>query len=177
MANLRPTDRQAVDLRAGHGNSPPIKLAEYQRYVDAQAAVDQLSDQGLRMSDVSIVWSGLRRIEYVTGRRTVATAARDGALKGAWFALLLGLLFTAFAEFETSLVAVLAVYALTGAIAVGAYQAFAHWAQRGVRDFSTVSDIDAERFDVWVEPGSHAEAQRILGLSSTRPNDPEPTNR
>ncbi len=163
----RPDDRQGA---------PPVKLADYGRYRDAQAAVDQLSDQGFPMIDVSIVWSGLRRVEYVTGRRTVATAARDGAMAGAWFGLIIGLLFTAFADIDGALVAVLAVYALTGGVTVAAYQAFAHWARRGTRDFSTIGTLDAERFEVWVEPGSLARAQTILGLASTRAGDPMPSD-
>lgn len=151
---------------------PPVKLAEFSRYPDAQQAVDQLSDEGFPMLDVTIVWAGLRHIEHVTGRRTVATAAREGLLSGAWFGLIIGLLFTAFADEAESTFGVLLVYILTGALTVAAYQAGRHWIKRGTRDFSTVGQMDAERYEVWVSRAHHARAQSILGLTSIRPTDP-----
>lgn len=152
----------------------PIKLVDFDRYADAQQAVDRLSDDGFPMTEVTIVWAGLRHVEHVTGRRTIATAARDGAVSGAWFGLVIGLLFTAFAEGAESTAGVLLAYVLTGAITVAAYQALLHWGRRGTRDFATVGRMDAERFEVWVSPNEHAHAQRILGLTSDRLTDPAP---
>lgn len=126
------------------------------------------------MSGVSIVWAGLRHVEHVTGRRTIATAARDGAMSGAWFGLVLGLLFSAFADASTSIVGMILAYALVGAITVAAFQAFQHWARRGTRDFSTVGQLDAERYELWVEPAHLATAQQILGVSPTQPADGTP---
>lgn len=163
--NGRPTGQPTTE-------TPPVMLADYTRYADAQQAVDQLSDEGFPMLDVTIVWAGLRHIEHVTGRRTVATAARDGLASGAWFGLIIGLLFTAFADEADSTFGVLVVYILTGALTVAAYQAGRHWLRRGTRDFSTVGQMDAERYEVWVSPEHKARAQSILGLMSTRPTDP-----
>lgn len=156
--------------------SPTTKLAEHARYVDAQQAVDQLSDRGFPMAGVTIVWSGLRHIEHVTGRRTVATAARDGLLSGAWFGLIIGLLFSAFADQSTSVVAMMLTYAVVGALTVAAFQAFQHWARRGTRDFSTVGQLDAERYEIWVETAHLERAQQIVGASTTRPMDPGTEN-
>lgn len=150
----------------------PIKLTEYDRYADAQQAVDQLSDDGFPMRDVTIVWSGLRQIEHVTGRRTIVTAARDGLLSGAWFGFIIGLLFSAFAEPTASELAIILTYVVAGALTVASFQAIRHWGQRGTRDFSTVGQLDAERFEIWIDAGSHARAQSILDITSVHPSDP-----
>mgnify|MGYP000633513714 CR=1 FL=1 len=103
-----------VDLR--EATPTPVKLVEYSRYVDAQRAVDTLSDEKFQMNGVTIVWSGLRKVEHVTGRRTVATAARDGLMSGAWFGLIIGLLFSAFTEGSESTIATVLIYSIVGAI-------------------------------------------------------------
>lgn len=158
------------------GENPPSKLAEYGRYADAQQAVDRLSDEGFAMSGVTIVWAGLRHIEHVTGRRTVATAARDGLLSGAWFGLIIGILFASFADSSTSLVATAITYSIVGALTVATFQALQHWGRRGTRDFATVGRMDALSYEVWVESPLLAQAQQILGVSSTRRLDPDPAS-
>jgi len=154
-----------VDLR--EATPTPVKLVEYSRYVDAQRAVDTLSDEKFQMNGVTIVWSGLRKVEHVTGRRTVATAARDGLMSGAWFGLIIGLLFSAFTEGSESTIATVLIYSIVGAITVAAFQAFQHWAQRGTRDFSTIGQLDAEQYEIWVEPDRLTAAQSILKIAPT----------
>lgn len=153
---------------------PPVLLASYPHYKEAQHAVDRLSDEGFPVSKVSIVWSGLRQIEDVTGRRTAITAAAEGALSGAWFGLLIGLLFSAFADPSESALGIVVTYVIVGAIGVAVWRAIAHVAQRGTRDFSTTRRIDAEEYQLWVAPGAVAEATAIIGVGTTRPVDPEP---
>lgn len=158
--------------------SPPqVKLAEYTQYTDAQAAVDRLSDEGFPVRHVSIVWSRLRQVEYVTGRRTVATAARDGALSGLWFGSFLGLLLTLFVELDEDASAwgLILTYAIVGAVIGAAFTAFTHWSKRGARDFSTMGRLDAEAYEVWVHPDHVAQAGGILGVGTSRPLDPDAT--
>ncbi len=159
------------------GEAPaPVMLAEYTRYADAQAAVDRLSDEGFPVRHVSIVWSRLRQIEYVTGRRTWLTAARDGVLSGLWFGSFLGLLLSLFVDLEegASTLGVIVTYALVGAVIGAIFMVVQHLGKRGQRDFSTLGRLDAEAYEVWVNPDHQAEAARILGLGSTRPMDPTP---
>jgi Heat induced stress protein YflT domain len=56
----------------------PLLIASYDRYVDAESAVDTLSDHGFPVERVSIVGSDLRLVEKVTGRLTVARGRGDG---------------------------------------------------------------------------------------------------
>ena len=154
----------AIDL--SEPTTIPVKLADHTRYVDAQQTVDRLSDGGFPMSNVTIVWSGLRHIEHVTGRRTVLSAARDGLLTGAWFGLIIGFLPEAAADtilISTSLIGMVVSYMFAGAVTVALFQAFQHWARRGTRDFSTVGQMDAENYEVWVSAPLIDRARQILG--------------
>ena len=146
---------------------PPTKLVEFVRYEEAQSAVDKLSDQGFPVEHVSIVWARLRQIEYVTGRRTIVTAAMQGAASGLWFGAFIGLLLSLFVELEedASAVGLVVSYALTGAVVVAIYQAVRHWAQRGRRDFSTMGKLDAEAYEIWVQPDHVHQAASMLGVS------------
>ncbi len=161
------------------GAPAPVMLAEYSRYDDAQAAVDRLSDEGFPVRHVSIVWSRLRRVEYVTGRRTWLTAARDGALSGLWFGSFLGLLLALFVDLDegASELGVIITYALVGAVIGAIFVVVQHLALRGRRDFNTQGRLDAESYEVWVSPEHMAEASRILGVPSSRPMDPVPSGR
>ncbi len=148
-------------------SGPPRKLVGYERYEAAQAAVDTLSDEGFPVEHVSIVWSRLRQIEYVTGRRTVLTAAGQGALSGLWFGGFIGLLLSLFVELEedTTAFGLIVSYALTGAVVVAIFSAVRHWLQRGRRDFSTTGKLDAEAYEIWVEPSHVDRAAALLGVT------------
>lgn len=138
------------------------QLAEFPEYKGAQALVDKLSDSGFEVKRVRIVGEGLRSIEQVTGRLTVARAALLGAASGAWFGAFLGILlglFTPGAAFVTLLLAGLLFGAGSGAI----FGAISHWATRGQRDFSSVRAVEAEKYVVMVDAQHLAEAQRLSG--------------
>lgn len=138
------------------------QLAEFEQYAPAQELVDKLSDGGFDVKRVRIVGEGLRSIEQVTGRLTVARAALMGAASGAWFGLFIGLLlglFTPGAVWFTLLLAGLLFGAGSGAI----FGAISQWATRGRRDFSSVRAVEAEKYVVMVDAQHLAEAQRVSG--------------
>lgn len=178
MSNLlnTPPDMSTPHHRPD-GTVPPTKLVSYADYRDAQAAVDRLSDAGFPVSAVSIVWAGLRRIEYVTGRRTVLTAALEGALSGAWFGSLIGLLFAVFAtDASTSTIGVVVSFLAVGAVAGAIWHATAHAVQRGRRDFASLSRLDADSYELWVDPAHYGAAAELLQISTIRPEDPGPVS-
>lgn len=148
---------------------PPELVATYPTYGEAEAAVDQLSDEGFPVSLVSIVWSGLRRVEYVTGRRTTLTAGRDGLIAGAYFGALGALIASFFITLEEGvgvfelIVSWLALGALIGAV----WGVIGHARTRGSRDFSAVPKMEAESYQLWVAPSHAAEARQKLGYPST----------
>jgi anion-transporting ArsA/GET3 family ATPase len=142
--------------------APRVTIASFDAYAEAQRAVDSLSDQGFPVASVSIVGTGLRYVERVAGRLTIARAALAGAGQGAMvgilFALLLGLFFTVAGTFFAVLLYGLLVGAVFGAL----FGALGHAATGGQRDFSSVSGVEAERYDVQVESGVADRARELL---------------
>jgi hypothetical protein len=136
------------------------ELARFEEYGKAQALVDKLSDAGFEVKRLRIVGNDLRSVEQVTGRLTVGRAALLGAGSGAWFGVLIGLIFGLFspgATWITVLLAGLLIGAGWGAI----FGAVAHWATRGRRDFTSVKVFEAASYTVMVESSHAAEASRL----------------
>lgn len=161
---------QRPDLDAATDRSIVAATPDYSR---AQSMVDQLSDEGFAVDRLQIVWEGLRQVEHVTGRLTTWKAAAQGALAGAWFGGLIGWLF---ALFSTEGLAVFVTYLVVGAVAGAIWRGVGHVLQRGRRDFDTVPTLAAHEYQIWCDSSRVAEAQRLLGSSSHRAVDPDPTS-
>jgi hypothetical protein len=138
-------------------------IATYEGYLEAQAAVDKLSDDGFPVEHVNIVGRDIRIVEDVTGRLTNGKAALNGVAGGAWFGLLVGVLLGIFLPGGAWIAVVLSAV-LFGA-AWGAVFGFAgHWATRGRRDFASSQRLEAARYDILVDSLHADEAARMLGL-------------
>ncbi len=136
-------------------------LATYERYTEAQRAVDYLSDNQFPVEDLRIVGSDLHLVEDITGRVTKGRAAAAGAAGGALFGLLLGLLVGLF-TFGPVWLGLLLGGLIIGAIA-GAVSGFlGHWATGGQRDFASVTGVTARRFDLLSADRSAPQARRLL---------------
>jgi hypothetical protein len=139
-------------------------VASFRTYEDAQAAVDRLSDEGFPVEGLAIEGRGVRMVERVTGRMTYGTAALQGALTGALIGLLIGLLFAAFSWFAPaeSLIVLVLWSVLIGAVWGTLLGLLGHWLTRGRRDFSSVSGLVAESYDVTADTDVADEARRRL---------------
>ena len=135
----------------------------FERYADAQGAVDHLSDAGFPVEHTVIVGSDLRLVEDVTGRLTWSRVLLGGAASGAWFGLLIGLLFGLFAIDTSSYVATIIGAVVLAAIFGAVFAAIAYAATQGRRDFSSVQAITASTYEVHVA-AEHAD--RALELLS-----------
>lgn len=169
-----------------------VTIAEYTEYREAQAAVDALSDAGLEMRGVRIVGRGMSSVEIVTGRMTKGRAAGLGAASGAWFGLFIALLIGLFVPAPAWLWLLL-VGILVGALWGAVFGFAGHWATGGRRDFSSVSTLSAERYEVIVPRDRAPRARQLLGqytppegarttqpppaqqVPSTQPPPPPPT--
>lgn len=133
----------------------------FQRYGDAQRAVDRLSDAGFPVEHSVIVGTDLRLVEDVTGRLTWGRVLAAGAASGAWFGLLIGLLFGLFSvdtsDYIATVVGAVVIAAVFGAI----FAAIAYAATRGARDFSSVQAITATTYELLV---ADEHADRALDL-------------
>lgn len=128
-----------------------MSLAVYDSYAQAQDTVDYLSNHQFPVQNVEIVGTGLRSIERVTGRLTRGKVALAGAVSGLWLGLLIGIAFALFSK--QNQLAFLLTTPVLGAVfgLVWSQLGFAAVSRRGTRDFASVSQIVATRYEVLVE--------------------------
>ena len=155
---------QTLDPRSPVTSRTTATLREFSSYEEAQQLVDRLSDAGFPVEQVRIVGTGLRSVEQVTGRLTKGRAAAGGALTGAGFGLLIGLLFAVFVIGPFWLGVVLS-SVIFGALWGAVVGFVGHWATRGHRDFSSVRGLEAESYAVQVASGYEDEAARAAGIA------------
>lgn len=139
----------------------PRSLGLYENYEQAQRVVDYLSDHDFAVGNVAIVGTDLRSVERVTGRLTRGKVAAAGALSGFWMGLFVGI---AFALFSTKgQIGFLFTTPVLGAVfgLVYGQLGFTAITRGGTRDFSSISQVIATKYEVLVEH-RHAEAARTL---------------
>jgi hypothetical protein len=143
MSNLRPLSGQA-NLRVP---TPPRgeTIARYETYLEAQRAVDYLSDQQFPVQFVTIVGIGLRMVERVTGRLSYPRVAGASALSGLYFGFFVGLALSLFGGGnDLSIFAV----ALVGAGFGMLFGIISYALTGGRRDFTSTSQIVASEYEV-----------------------------
>ena len=129
-------------------------VGTYDTYLEAQRAVDYLSDQQFPVQHVSIVGSDLRMVENVLGRLTRGRAALAGVATGAWFGLFVGVLLSLFAENGTNAFALILSAVVYGAVFGAIFGFVGHAVTGGKRDFTSRSKIVASSYEircVWAE--------------------------
>jgi hypothetical protein len=132
-------------------------------YEDAEHAVDWLSDHEFPVERVSIVGTGLRYVERVTGRVTTGSAALTGTAEGAGLGLFWGLLFAVLFTFDNgSFWGLLAYSTAIGAVLGALFGALSHYLSQGRRDFASQPLTRADHYEVQVDDGYAAEAERVL---------------
>ena len=136
-------------------------VASYRGYSEAQATVDYLSDADFPVENLRIVGHGVSTVEAITGRMTTARAALTGAAGGAWWGLFIGLLLGMFAP-GAAWLGVLLAGLLIGAAWGAIFGFVGHWATHGRRDFTSVSTLAAERYDIVCTPALAAKAAHLL---------------
>ncbi len=138
----------------------PMSLGVYDTYPEAQKAVDYLSDNGFPVQHVLIVGTDLKQVERVTGRLTRGRVAMGGALSGAWLGAFVGLIFSLFEEGETLLRILSTV--IFGALFGVVWALFGYALTRGQRDFTSVSQVVATRYEVLTEHKLVTQGRELL---------------
>ncbi len=146
--------------RSGMTLDFPQSLGVYDEYSQAQKAVDFLSDQEFPVQNCMIVGTDLRQVERVTGRLTTGRVAAGGLLSGVWLGLFVGLIFALFATSGDAFTTVLWCM-LFGAVFGVIWALIGYALTRGRRDFTSVSQVVATRYEVLTEH-KHAERARDL---------------
>jgi xanthosine utilization system XapX-like protein len=142
----------------------PMSLGTFERYDQAQHAVDYLSDHEFPVQNCMIVGTDLKQVERVTGRLTRGRVAGAGALSGMWMGLFVGLIFSLFNANRGALTIVSTV--IFGALFGLVWALIGYAATRGQRDFSSVSQVVATRYEVLVE---HKFAEQARGMLAQMP--------
>ena len=149
----------------------PQSLGVFDKYEDAQKAVDYLSDNEFAVENVLIVGTELKQVERVTGRLTWGRVLMAGAGSGIWLGLFIGLLLSLFSDGSSFGAAVLGGIVL-GLIFGVTSAAFGYAATRGQRDFSSVQKVVATKYEVLVEHKFLAQGQELLAKMPGRTPNP-----
>jgi hypothetical protein len=145
-------------------------IATVESYEAAERAVDWLSDESFPVEHVTIVGSGLRYIEQVSNRVTNGRATLTGAGQGALLGLFWGLLFGLFFTVDSGGFFGVLAYGLVLGVVFGAlWGLFAHMATGGRRDFASVRQTRAERYEVQVDESFADAAERLLARMPSTP--------
>ncbi len=143
-------------LRAALSLEYPMSLGVHDSYEEAQHAVDYLSDHDFPVQDVLIVGTDLKQLERVTGRLTQGRVVGAGALSGMWFGLFVGTIFAIFDPNGFNVLTVLSTV-VVGAIFGAIWGYFGYRLTGGQRDFTSVSQVVAAKYEVLCE---HKHVQR-----------------
>lgn len=147
-----------------NGAPAVVTIATYEKYTDAQRAVDALSDRKFAVDRLSIIAADLTVVERITGRKGYLVAALGSGGSGALVGALLGWLFGLFSWIDPLISAiVLAVWgAVLGFVIAALLGLIAHAATGGRRDFSSVQSMRAGRYLLNADPTVADEARAML---------------
>jgi len=138
----------------------PMSLGVFDKYEQAQRAVDYLSDNEFPVQNCMIVGTELKQVERVTGRLTRQRVAVGGALSGMWLGLFVGLIFILFGS-KGGLASVISTV-IFGAVFGIVWALIGYAATRGQRDFTSVSQVVATKYEVLVEHKLAEQARDLL---------------
>ena len=140
--------------------TPPSgeQVASYATYLEAQKAVDYLSDNKFPVEFVTIVGTDLRMVERVMGRLTYGRVALAGLASGAWFGLFVGLLLYMFDGSGGLMVAAIGLGAGFGLL----FSVLSYSLTGGKRDFTSSSQIVASSYALLCLAERAGDARRLL---------------
>jgi heat induced stress protein YflT len=139
----------------------PQSVGIYQTYAEAQKAVDYLADQRFEVQNLAIVGTDLKSVERVLGRRSWGTVIVQGLQSGLSTGLLVALVMFIFTR--PSSVLLLLLVALGIGITLGiVFNAAAYAMTGGRRDFTSVTQTVATKYEVLCEHKLAAQAREML---------------
>src|SRR5215218_7821653 len=146
----------------------PQSVGIYGSYEEAQKAVDFLADQKFEVQNLAIVGTDLKSVERVTGRRNWGTVVTQGMQSGISTGLLVGLVMLIFTKPASILLLLLVSLAIGVLLGVG-FSAAAYALSRGRRDFTSVTQTIATKYEVLCEHKVAAQAREMLqGMPGAR---------
>ncbi|GAB2453082.1 general stress protein [Xylanimonas ulmi] len=140
------------------------EVAAFSTYLEAQQAVDYLSDQKFPVQAVTIVGTDLKMVERVTGRLSYRRVAIAGAGSGAWFGLFVGLLLSLWGGGRAANGVVFIGIALGAGFGL-LFSVLSYALTGGRRDFTSQSQIVATTYAILCAAESAGEARSLLRQS------------
>jgi hypothetical protein len=158
--------RRQRDPGRGPDLEYPMSLGVYDKYLEAQRVVDTCPTAISGCRTFAIVGTELRSVERVTGRPARGNVAAAGAMSGPLLGLFGGIAYSLFGKqgqlgFLISTPVLGALFGLVW-IQIG----FAAVTRRGTRDFASVSQVVATKYEVLIE---HHFVSRARDLLATMP--------
>ncbi|SFW86942.1 general stress protein [Amycolatopsis australiensis] len=152
-------------------------IGVYGSYAEAQRAVEHLAGHDFPIQDVTIVGVEPMVVERVTARLTWSRVLAGGAASGAWFGLFLCLLLGLFDHQPPG--ALIPAGLVTGVLAGVASAAIGYASLKGRRDFATITQVVARRYDVLCEPRNAEHGRDLLAKLALAgpPSSTEPASR
>ncbi|PJI94763.1 general stress protein [Luteimicrobium subarcticum] len=143
--------------------TPPTgtEIARYGTYMEAQKAVDLLSDKHFPIENVTIVGEDLRAVERITGRLTYARVAIAGLASGAWFGLFVGVLLTLFGGEDESASTIVAAIGIGAAFGV-LFGVISYAVAGNRRDFTSQSQLVAMSYAILCRTELAPQATQVL---------------
>lgn len=139
----------------------PQSVGSYDSYEQAQAAVDYLADARFEVQNLAIVGTELKSMERVTGRRNWGTVLVAGLQNGLSTGLMVALILW-FLQPQANLLLLLPGALIIGILIGIAFSAIAYAASRGRRDFNSISQIVAGKYEVLCEHKLAVQARELL---------------
>lgn len=140
-------------------------VASVSEYEAAQKLVSKLIAGEIPARAIAIVGVGVRTVERVTGRLGYATAARSGAVNG----VLIGLFLSAIFVLGNPAVPMSAFIGIIFVgVAIGMILSLITYSiVRRRRDYASVTQLNAEHYEVTVLHDSVGKARQVLGAAAT----------
>jgi len=139
----------------------PQSVGIYNSYADAQKAVDYLADEKFEVQNLAIVGTELKSVERVLGRRSWSTVVTQGLQSGVSTGLLVGLVMMIFTRPQSFLALLLVSLAIGIVLGIG-FSAAAYAMSRGKRDFTSITQTVATKYEVLCEHKVAARAREML---------------
>ena len=139
----------------------PQSVGIYNSYADAQKAVDYLADEKFEVQNLAIVGTDLKSVERVLGRRNWGTVITQGMQSGISTGLLVALVMLIFAQPGSFLILLTVSLAIGISLGIG-FSAAAYAMTRGKRDFTSVTQTVATKYEVLCEHKVAAQAREML---------------
>jgi hypothetical protein len=139
----------------------PQSIGVFDTYQAAQKVVDFLSDKEFPVENLCIVGTDLKSVERVTGRQTWGSVLLRGVQSGVSTGLMIAIFMLFFSGGQDYLQLLLGAVGIGVAIGV-VMSTISHLASRGKRDFTSVSQTVATRYEVLCEHKVAGKARELI---------------